>query len=105
MPAGHDREAQPRQRGKTGARRRFVRAAANFRRGDSWFDYPVPFFGGGIIPRLENRLGVPILNLAKAGDEVRYMLGVEERTLLSRIPKERLSGRRTLGRAPVLRWR
>ena len=55
-----------------------------FAEGDSWFDYPVPFFGGGIIPRLENRLGVPILNLAKAGDEVRYMLGVEERTLLSK---------------------
>src|SRR5262245_53851031 len=27
-----------------------------FAEGDSWFDYPVPFFGGGIIPRLENRL-------------------------------------------------
>ncbi len=47
--------------------------------GDSWFDYPVPFFGGGVIPRLEKRLGVPILNLAKAGDEVRFMLGVTER--------------------------
>jgi hypothetical protein len=55
-----------------------------FAEGDSWFDYPVPFFGGGIVPRLEKRLGVPILNLAKAGDEVRYMLGVEERILLSR---------------------
>ena len=54
-----------------------------FAEGDSWFDYPVPFFGGGIIPRLEDRLGVPILNLAKAGDEVRYMLGVEERKLLT----------------------
>jgi hypothetical protein len=54
-----------------------------FAEGDSWFDYPYPFFGGGIIPRLEDRLGVPILNLAKAGDEVRYMLGVEERTLLA----------------------
>ena len=42
----------------------------------------MPFFGGGIIPRLENKLGVPILNLAKAGDEVRYMLGVKERKLL-----------------------
>jgi len=52
--------------------------------GDSWFDYPVPFFGGGIIPRLQNKLGVPILNLAKAGDEVRYMLGVEERKLIAR---------------------
>jgi len=55
-----------------------------FAEGDSWFDYPVPFFGGGIIPRLERLLGVPILNLAKAGDEVRYMLGVEERTLLAK---------------------
>jgi hypothetical protein len=54
-----------------------------FAEGDSWFDYPIPFFGGGIIPRLENRLGVPILNLAKAGDEVRYILGVEERTILT----------------------
>lgn len=50
--------------------------------GDSWFDYPVPFFGGSIIPRLERRLGIPILNLGKAGDEVRYMLGVEERAVL-----------------------
>jgi hypothetical protein len=56
-----------------------------FAEGDSWFDYPVPFFGGGIIPRLENRLGVPILNLAKAGDEVRYMLGVEERIILTEL--------------------
>ena len=53
-----------------------------FAEGDSWFDYPYPFFGGGVIPRLEDRLGVPILNLAKAGDEVRYMLGVKERKLL-----------------------
>jgi hypothetical protein len=55
-----------------------------FAEGDSWFDYPAPFFfGGGIVPRLEDRLGVPILNLAKAGDEVRYMLGVEERAVLA----------------------
>ena len=46
--------------------------------GDSWFDYPA-FIGGGIIPRLAGRLGVPILNLAKAGDAGRYRLGVEER--------------------------
>jgi hypothetical protein len=56
--------------------------------GDSWFDYPFPGFGGGIVPRLERRLGVPILQLAKAGDEVRYMLGVEERTLLTRHLRE-----------------
>jgi len=54
-----------------------------FAEGDSWFDYPVPLFGGGIVTRLENRLGVPILNLAKAGDEIRYMLGVEERIILT----------------------
>lgn len=53
-----------------------------FAEGDSWFDYPVPAFGGGVIPRLEDRLGVPILNLAKAGDEVRFMLGVEQRERL-----------------------
>lgn len=47
--------------------------------GDSWFDYPKPFFGGGIIPRLEDLIGVPILNMATAGDEVRFMLGVDER--------------------------
>ncbi len=55
-----------------------------FAEGDSWFDYPVPFFGGGIIPRLESKLGVPILNLAKAGDEVRYMMGVDERRILEK---------------------
>ena len=54
-----------------------------FAEGDSWFEYPVPFFGGSIVPRLETKLGVPILNLAKAGDEVRYMLGVEEREILA----------------------
>lgn len=56
-----------------------------FAEGDSWFHYPVPSlppFGGGIIPRLEDKLGVPILSLAKAGDEVRFMLGVDERKLL-----------------------
>lgn len=50
--------------------------------GDSWFEYPFPLFGGGIIPRLARRLGVPILNLAKAGDEVRFMLGVKQRAEL-----------------------
>lgn len=50
--------------------------------GDSWFDYPFPLFGGGIIPRLEKRLGVPILNMADAGDEVRFMLGVDQRKRL-----------------------
>lgn len=47
--------------------------------GDSWFDYPGHPIEGGVIPRLQRLLGVPILNLARAGDEVRYMLGVRER--------------------------
>jgi len=55
-----------------------------FAEGDSWFDYPIPLFGGGVIPRLQGKLGVPILTLAKAGDEVRFMLGVEERRILAR---------------------
>lgn len=55
-----------------------------FAEGDSWFDYPVPFFGGGVIPRLQKRLGVPILNLAKAGDEVRMMLGVKQREVIAK---------------------
>ena len=50
--------------------------------GDSWFDYPALLFGGGVIPRLEKRMGLPILNLADAGDEVRFMLGVEQRKKL-----------------------
>lgn len=47
--------------------------------GDSWFDYPYPRFGGGIIPRLDPLIGVEILNLAKAGDQVRKMMDVEQR--------------------------
>lgn len=54
-----------------------------FAEGDSWFYYPVPRFGGGVVPRLERRLGVPILSIAKAGDEVRNMLGVKERQILT----------------------
>jgi hypothetical protein len=80
----------PAPAGSAPKRRRAPGAAATsaalplqiFAEGDSWFDYPVPFFGGGIIPRLEGKLGVPILNLAKSGDEVRFMLGVEQRELL-----------------------
>jgi hypothetical protein len=74
--------------GTAATRRRAARAAESFvplqifAEGDSWFDYPVPFFRGGVIPRLQKRLGVPILNLAKAGDETRFMLGVEQRRIL-----------------------
>ena len=59
-----------------------------FAEGDSWFDYPALFFGGGLVPRLESRLGVPILNLAKAGDETRFMLGVEQRQLIAQHLRE-----------------
>jgi hypothetical protein len=60
-----------------------VRPLQVFAEGDSWFDYPVPLFKGGIVDRLERRLGVPILNLATAGDEVRFMLGVKERRIIA----------------------
>ena len=55
--------------------------------GDSWFDYPV-LLAGGLIPRLEDRIGVPILNLAQAGDEVRFMLGVKQRERLEKLVGE-----------------
>jgi hypothetical protein len=77
------------QKGRGRRRAAATRATASgplriFAEGDSWFDYPPFMLKGGIIPRLEQRLGVPILNLAKAGDEVRYMLGVEQRRLLAK---------------------
>jgi hypothetical protein len=53
-----------------------------FAEGDSWFEYPYPGFGGSIIPRLEELVGVSILNLAEAGDEVREMMDVEQRKTL-----------------------
>jgi hypothetical protein len=74
--------AKPAGAGPSAPRAPAAAAAAPLRilaEGDSWFDYPVPFFGGGIVPRLEKLLGLPILNMAKAGDEVRFMMGVEER--------------------------
>jgi len=76
------RRAAVARRGPAAAPKVIVQPLKVMAEGDSWFDYPVPFFGGGIIKRLQSKLGVPILNLAKAGDEVRFMLGVEERTLL-----------------------
>jgi hypothetical protein len=50
--------------------------------GDSWFDYPPFILKGGIVKRLQRLLGVPILDMSEAGDEVRYMLGVEQRKRL-----------------------
>jgi hypothetical protein len=54
-----------------------------FAEGDSWFDYPPFLLRGGVVPRLERLLGVPVLNLAKAGDEARFMLGVKQRRQLA----------------------
>ncbi len=88
-PAPLTPAAGPKRRRGPGAPGAAAAAAASgplriFAEGDSWFDYPVPFFGGGLVPRLEDRLGVPILNMAKAGDETRFMLGVEQRQLIAR---------------------
>jgi len=49
--------------------------------GDSWFEYPVPFSGGGIIDHLAPILGdrVEVLNLATHGDEVRQILALDQR--------------------------
>lgn len=54
-----------------------------FAEGDSWFDYPAHLLKRGLIPRLEKRLGIPILNLAQAGDETRFMLGVKQRQIIT----------------------
>jgi hypothetical protein len=79
------RKAAPKGRRRAPARapKALARPLKVFAEGDSWFDYPVPFFGGGIVRRLEDLLGVPVLDLADAGDEVRFMLGVEQRKLLA----------------------
>lgn len=53
--------------------------------GDSWFHYPVPFKGGGIPAFITRKTDVHILNLAHYGEEVRQMLGVEQRRILEQI--------------------
>ena len=78
------RNASKSQVGARTAARTIATPLQVFAEGDSWFDYPVPFFGGGVIPRLQKRLGVPILNMAKAGDEVRMMLGVKQREQIAK---------------------
>lgn len=51
--------------------------------GDSWFDYPkVLGTGGGAISHLKRQMNIDVLNLASAGDEVRQMMGVEQRKRL-----------------------
>lgn len=86
VPAGQTK-SRAATKGKAGARiaaRAILSPLQVFAEGDSWFHYPVPLFGGGVIPRLQKRLGVPILNLANAGDEVRMMLGVKQRELIAK---------------------
>jgi hypothetical protein len=85
MQARGVRKAAPKGRRRAPARapKALSKPLRVFAEGDSWFDYPVPFFGGGIVARLEDLLGVPVLNLADAGDEVRFMLGVEQRRQLA----------------------
>jgi hypothetical protein len=57
--------------------------------GDSWFRYPLN--GGGVIHRLQKAIGLPILNLATPGDEVRSMLGVKERKNLDGVLQQAAS--------------
>ena len=73
-----------------------------FAEGDSWFDYPVPFFGGGIIPRLEDKLGVPILNLAKGGRSGALHAGCGGAQDPDRAVHQRLSSGRAVGRDALL---
>lgn len=47
--------------------------------GDSWFEYPVPGGGGGVIEQLEKLIKVKILNMAHHGDEARHMLALSQR--------------------------
>ena len=66
--------------------------------GDSWFSYPAPGFGGGIIRRLMRKITVPILNMAEPGDEIRYIVGVKQREeMIKRLtegPDGKIGGRR-----------
>jgi hypothetical protein len=48
--------------------------------GDSWFDYPLPWRrGDGVIYQLQHLLGYSIDNMAHWGEELRRMLGLEQR--------------------------
>jgi hypothetical protein len=51
--------------------------------GDSWFDYPrILGTGGGVVDHREALTGHEILNLAHHGDEVRRMMGLQQRRRL-----------------------
>jgi hypothetical protein len=60
-----------------------IRSKRVIAEGDSWFDYPSWLFtGGGVVSHLERLAGIHILNLAKAGDESRFMLSLKQRRRL-----------------------
>jgi hypothetical protein len=50
--------------------------------GDSWFCYPVPLAGGGIIDHLQLMAPIRPLNLAHYGDPVQTIMGVHQRERL-----------------------
>lgn len=54
--------------------------------GDSWFDYPVPGGGGGVIVQLKEHYirNLVVANMASAGEEVRQMLALSQRLELEK---------------------
>jgi len=80
--ANTDRASGPLMRRRTRANAVPLRILAE---GDSWFDFPFggrPLRNGDVIAQLEEKLHLPIMNLAMRGDEVRGMLGVNQRRVL-----------------------
>ena len=100
------RGARPAEgQGRRRAPRRSFVPLQVFAEGDSWFDYPVPFFGGGIIPRLQEPAGRA--DPQSGHGRRRGSLHARRRTAQAArgASGRRLPGRRTVGRAAVLRWR
>lgn len=61
--------------------------------GDSWFDYPkILGTGGGVVSHLSSMAGIRILNMAHYGDEVRAMMGLEQRQRLEGLLRDRELG-------------
>jgi hypothetical protein len=84
-----DREARYREyrrQVKTVARARRIPSLRILAEGDSWFDYPVPGGGGGVITQLQEHYlpDVAVANMAHAGDEVRQMLALPQRRELEK---------------------
>ena len=66
-----------------------------FADGDSWFDYPLPFFAANDVISSIGNHGAPqplILNLAHFGDEARNLLGVVQRERFIRNLKDTENG-------------